>query len=340
MKNLTPMQEAYIKQMEEERRQKLEENKELINNFISYCSNKGVQLTHENFEYIQTVGIIAKYPNLLYRLNPCLEKDDEELISFKQLNKYYQKKPFQEGYLYTKDYSAMVTPFFRRDFQIQNHFAPMFISLFWGIEDKDIEHYIALDSDHIQIDPNRPAYMERDTWYGAPFNKNIAEIPNGNSKLKPPIIEDDFILELFFQSVYSLDIKWSESNGIKTFQAEEVKSEQNRILFDGNEYFPVRYIHAEYDINNGYFRHFDGAIHLYTKEEYLQRKDSDLNFNEKLRQHLKAKSFKLFKMNGKISKKIWEQYVCQFLFKNPLIVEYFTGKYPKHIQDVLEKISN
>ena len=30
-----------------------------------------------------------------------------------------------------------------------------------------------------------------------------------------------------------------------------------------------------------YFRHFDGAIHFYTENEYLSRRDSDFNYNSK-----------------------------------------------------------
>jgi hypothetical protein len=38
-------------------------------------------------------------------------------------------------------------------------------------------------------------------------------------------------------------------NAIYLFQAEEFKIYEIKILKDGIEYFPVRYIHAEYDLN-------------------------------------------------------------------------------------------
>ncbi|OCA73963.1 hypothetical protein BBI00_06265 [Chryseobacterium arthrosphaerae] len=36
-------------------------------------------------------------------------------------------------------------------------------------------------------------------------------------------------------------------NNIKSFQAEEFKTEEIKIIKNNVEYFPVRYIHAEYE---------------------------------------------------------------------------------------------
>ena len=66
--------------------------------------------------------------------------------------------------------------------------------------------------------------IERDTWYGAPFSKDIAHIGNGPIVLAPPSDIPDFY-DNFFGEVLELDLLWSESIGLKTFQAEELKKE-------------------------------------------------------------------------------------------------------------------
>ena len=55
-------------------------------------------------------------------------------------------------------------------------------------------------------------------------------------------------MSLFFADAYCLDIKWSESDGIKSFQALEMKVESIQIKIEGKHYFPSRYLHAEFDL--------------------------------------------------------------------------------------------
>ncbi|HPF10722.1 MAG: hypothetical protein KDC52_00700 [Ignavibacteriae bacterium] len=338
MKSMQEIKEQYFIQMENYRKKELEDNAKVIEEFIRFCKRKNIILTKDNFNYIQPIGIVAKYPDLLNKLNTGLTKNDEELISCELINKFYSKKSFESGFLYSQNYVAMAHPFFRRGFSENANFAPRFIDLFWKLEDKDIDLYVALDANRVRVDVDGPSYLEEDTWYGASFNKEINKIPNGLVKLKPPMDLEDFSTSFLFKDVYSLDIKWSEKDGIKTFHAEEINIENVTVKIDGEEFHPVRYVHAEYVINKNHFRHFDGAIHLYQKYEYFQRRESDLNFNEKIEKHLKAKTFKIFKMNGLISIETWITYTSHFFTGNPLIFEYFEGKYPEQISEIINKI--
>jgi hypothetical protein len=181
--------------------------------------------------------------------------------------------------------------------------------------------------------------MELDTWYGAQFNKSIETIKDGVSKLIPPTHIDDFSRSFLFNDAHSLDIKWDTKNGIKSFQAEEFKTEKCIIIKDAKEYFPSRYIHAEYDLEKKFFRHFDGAVHLYTDLEYYQRRTSDFNYNAKENFQIKTISEKLFKFNGNIPTDIWIEFSSHFMTGNPLIVEYFEGNLPKRITDILLALS-
>lgn len=180
--------------------------------------------------------------------------------------------------------------------------------------------------------------LRADTWYGAQFNNKIDLIPDGIVKLRPPMDVEYTYISSFFRNSYSLDIKWTTKNNIKSFQAEEFKTEEIKIIKNNVEYFPVRYIHAEYDLQKGYFKHFDGAIHFYNENEYYSRRDSDFNYNNKNQGHIKTLSQKLFKMNGIVSVNTWIKFCSHFFAGNPLIFEYFEDKYPNHINEILEKL--
>jgi len=335
---LNDYQKQYLEQLRAEEQEELRKNTYIILAFKNFCKEKGIQLTDENFKYFQSIGIVAKYPNILGHLQPQLKNDKEGLVSFNQLNGIFEKRKFGGGYLYGDNFIAMAHQYFRRGYNHLNNFSPRFIELYWELEDPDIDQYISLDFDHVRINVDNSMYMELDTWYGAQFNKDISKINDGVGKLRPPMDIDEFLIEFFFKSAYSLDTKWATKDGIKSFQAEEFKGAEIKIIKDGIEYFPVRYIHAEYDLMHGWFRHFDGAIHFYTEEEYYQRRDSDFNHNDKNKSHIKTLSQKLFKMNGKIGVEAWINFTNHFFSGNPLIIEYFEGEYPKNIQEMLTKV--
>lgn len=332
--------EKYDSDKKKTARKQLEENSRIIKNFISFCLEKNITLKEKNFSYIEKIGIVAEYPNILKILNPNLIKEyevkDEKLISYEILNKYYKKNP--GGYFYNKHYIAMAHSYFRRNFNKFNNFAPSFMDLFEKFENKNIDFFIALDLDRVKLD--KLFIMECDHWYGAKFNRKIHKIPNNIIQHKPPRYLDERIINFLFGDVYSLDIKWTENKNIKSFYAEELKTEIVKIPVNRKEYHPVRYIHAEYDLNKGYFRHFDGAIHLYEHDEYYERRDLGLNFNNKIDRQIKAKTFKLFKMNGIVNIDTWLTYTSHFFTSNPLIFEYFEGKYPDCIVDALNRIKS
>lgn len=340
MGKLTKMQEDYLKALIEEEKAELAKNHELIEQFKNICKLKGLILQDENFKYIGTIGIVAVYPNILSIINPNINIDKEGLVSVLDINRYYQRKRFANGLLYTDNHVAMAHPFFRRNFYEYNNFAPRFIEHFWELNDNNIEAYIALDFNKVRIEVKQLGCLELDVWYGANFNEEINKIPDGIVKLRPPLDIDDSFISTFFGDAYSLDIKWETDSNIKSFQAEEFKTERVKINFNGKCYYPVRYIHAEYDLNNNYFRHFDGAIHLYTEDEYFLRRESDFNYNSKTNNQIKSSSIKLFKLNGIVHTDTWIKFSSHFFTANPLIIEYFEKKYPKHVIEVLEKIRN
>lgn len=338
MKELTTFQKQYLKKLREEELSVFAEHSETISSFKKYCKSKGVILKDDNFKYYHTSGIIATYPNIAALINEGIVVDKEGLLDFDVLCKLFPRKRFMNGFLYSENHMLMAHYYFRRGYHQINNFAPSFVDMFWELPKPNMQSYISIDPDSVKINMDGYAIMERDMWFGAKFDKSIGSIPDGIVKLRPPLDVDKSILSMFFASAYCLDVKWSTKEFIKSIQIEEFKGNDITITKDGNEYYPVRYVHAEYDIQSKSFRHFDGAIHFYTVEEYFRRRDNDFNYNSKNANHIKTLSQKLFKINGIVEIEQFVEFTSHFFTKNPLIIEYFEGNYPKYIIEMLEKI--
>lgn len=318
----------------------IDEHREEIEAFKAFSASKGLPLTNDNFSYIRTIGIVASAPSILDRLAGGVARERDGVISFDMLSSNFQANAQQPGYFRGNNFMLMAHPFFRRGMHGVNNFAPRFIDLFWGFGSDDVKKYIAIDEDRVRINVDDSSYVEFDTWYGPPYKHDISKIQNGIGKLRPPMdLNPDQVL-FFFANAYCLDFKWSQEGLIKTFQALEFKTEQSYLIFDGKKFFPARYVHAEFDLDSGTFRHFDGAVQCYTEDEYAQRRDSDFNYNMKSQARVKARSKKLFKFNGKLRTEHWVEFCSHFFTGNPLAFEYFTGGYPEHVTDAIGKLGD
>lgn len=325
----------YWKRKEAEEKEVLATNSNLINEFKRYCKSKGLDLHDDNFRYIQTIGIIAQYPGILKILSPELEMDKEGLNNLDNLLKGVKINPYLAGTVQKGNFSLLASPFFRRGYDEETNFTQNFIPLFWHHRSESYNRSILLDMNRVRIDVDRFGYFEKDTWYGAKFDKVISNIPDGNVKLCPPCYLTQDEISRYFESAYALDIAWDTKDDIRSFQLEEFKTKEVTIITDNKSVHPVRYVHAEFDMHTNAFRHFDGALHFYSPDEYIARKDSDFNYNAKNKYQIKTDSIKLFKINGQIPVETWVELTSHFLHGNPLILEYFEGKYPDYLTNLL-----
>lgn len=332
------MMASYVADMEKQSRERLAKATDLIAKFTALAAAKGVPLGAESFEYIQTIGIVAKAQGIARALLGPIRAERDGLLAFNEIASRFPPSPHYEGCFAGSDFILMAHPCYRRGMHPVNNWAPRFADLFWQFDGPGIEKYIALDEDRVRIDVDGLGYFEADSWYGAPFDEDIRNIKSGIVKLRPPMDLESQHISFFFADAYGLDVKWSESDGIKSFQAMEMKTENIRIEVEGQHYFPARYLHAEFDLVANCFRHFDGAIQLFTEEEYFQRRDSDFNMTMKNPAHIKARSTKVFKINGPLRTKDWVEFCCHFYTANPLTFEYFSGEYPKHVTEIIERI--
>lgn len=335
---LEEIKARYAIQMAEEAQRELTKAAPQIERFTAIAASRGIVLNATSFEYVQTIGVVAKAPGLAKTLIEPIQTERDELVAYSEIVKKLQPSPFQAGCFVGKDYMLLAHPFYRRKMRPDANWAPRFVEFLWAFDAPGVQKYIAIDEDRVRINVDSSTYIEEDTWHGAPFNEDIRAIKPGTVKLRPPQDLDPTYISSLFADAYCLDIKWSEADGVKTFVSLEMKTEKVQLELDGNIYFPARYMHAEFDISANCFRHFDGAVQLFLEDEYLQRRESDFNMNAKTTDHIKARSKKLFKLNGPINAKNWVDLCCQFYTGNPLTIEYFSKAFPAHINDTLAKI--
>ncbi|MFB6457095.1 hypothetical protein ACE38W_17625 [Chitinophaga sp. Hz27] len=331
---------ASIVAQKEYAKKQLADNLNLIGRFKKLAASKGIELQDEDFEYIETIGIVANYPGILWLLYPELVRDKDGLVEFATLLKTFKKNEIASGYLYGESCIVMAHPYFRRGFNPTSHFTSSFVNLLWKLKDSRIVHSIALDEDRVRINVDNTQWKEFDTWYGAKFNGSIIQIPNGPIKLCPPSDLAARQIDFLFAECHSLVMKWDTSKeGIKNFYAEEFKTENLTVQTVDGEFYPTRYVHSEVSPNINAIKHFDGAIHFYDLEEYLALRDSDLNYNSKSLNQIKGKSKKMFMLNGNIETSTWIDMISHFMHGNPLVFEYFQGSYPSETQKILDAIN-
>lgn len=211
--------------MKKQSRKRLAEATDLIAKFTVLTASKGVILGAKSFEYIQTIGIVAKAQGIAKALLGPVRSERDGLLPFNKIASRLPPGSHREGCFAGPDFILMGHPCYRRGMHPINNWAPRFIDLFWRFDGPGIEKYIALDEDRGRIDIDGLGYFEADTWYGAPFDQDIRNIKPGIVKLRPPLDLEPRHISLLFADTYCLDIKWNESDGIKTFQALEMKTE-------------------------------------------------------------------------------------------------------------------
>lgn len=325
------LEDDYLRELLEEEQRTLKLHEHDIQRFIKYSKAHGLSITHDSISSPRTIGVVANQADILANVLPGLTADKEGLYSWVDINSHLSNKN-RNGFFYHENFMVMFHPFFRRNFIDEAHYAPGIVNAFiYEGQKKNQLLSVALDVNRLRINVDDTYYAESDTWFGPPFHKDIASISDGPVKLAPPQGFSNSLYERWFSSTRFLNILWTSHKNIREFQLEEVKDESIMVYYQGTAYHPIRYIHAEFDLEHGNFRHLDGAVHLYTDHEYNIRINGNLNINvENFRSKIKPFSVKLFKINGQIPSGQFISYCSLFLPHDPLIHEYFTGELPEY----------
>ena len=149
--------------------------------------------------------------------------------------------------------------------------------------------------------------MELDTWYGPNFDR--ADLDDINMVGVTVIARDRPSVRDMTARIDRTEFIWKSdrASGIKTFEAEELRSSDAEI----ESYIVNRYVHAERDTNVHVFRHFDGAAKVYLPADYGKRLES--NLPRIPRAHMKPK---LFRIDGDIDVDEWLLMTSMFFKDN------------------------
>lgn len=178
--------------------------------------------------------------------------------------------------------------------------------------------------DHRRIMPKEfySQIIELDTWFGPTFDKD---------KLDDPHAIGLTLVKRNKNSLFGLTNKldyteffWSYRDGIKTFEIEEISDQD--YCFENYNF--NRYIHSERDIENKITRHIDGAVKVYLKNTYADRKK--LHVPKEIKCY---KKIKLWRIDGDIDLDSWIDLISFFYKGNEMIIEYFN---PEEFRQMFE----
>ncbi|MHA1615678.1 MAG: hypothetical protein ACTSYJ_12600 [Candidatus Thorarchaeota archaeon] len=310
----------------------------MVEEFKSYAKGFGLELDTSNIEFVSTIGVVAKHPNILGILDPQIHRDKEGLVACSDLYNRYRKISVNPGYLAGDNYMVMLNKVFRRGMRSYNNWAPRFVDEFWKIDEPETDAYISLDFNRVRVNVDNRRYIEMDTWYGAPFQEKIRSIPDGSVYLRPPQDLRHTDIMFMFAATYSLEVFWSTKEQLRTFQALEFKTDDVSREKNGKDMHPAKYLHAVYNINSEQFEHFDAAVQYYSDEEYFLRRDRNFRQNVGQGNRVKAISEKAFKLNGHVATDLWVKLTSHYLSGDPLVLEYFTGTLPAHVIKALNRM--
>ncbi len=121
---LEKIKASYAIHMTEEAQRELKKAAPQIERFTAIAASKGVALDDRSFEYIQTIGVIAKAPGLAKTLLGPIQAERDELLSFSEIAKKIQPSSRQAGCFVGADYMLLAHPFYRREMSPNANWAP------------------------------------------------------------------------------------------------------------------------------------------------------------------------------------------------------------------------
>jgi len=190
-------------------------------------------------------------------------------------------------------------------------FTNRFIKSFYQNKDKN-QFRVAIDHSRIVPKDYANRIMEFDGWYGPLFDKSKLDDPKA---IGLTVIQrsKDYMFDLD-KTLERTEFLWTYAKNIKTIQIEEISSKTN----DYGGMYLNKYCHAERNIINNKFQHFDGAVNVYYKNNYDLRTSTTLNYSEK-----SSKKIKLFRIDGDIDSTDWTDLTSFFYKGNEMIIKYF-----------------
>ncbi|MEM6838983.1 MAG: hypothetical protein AAF609_19280 [Cyanobacteria bacterium P01_C01_bin.120] len=274
--------------------------------FALYCICSEVQRRYFSFrgainQNLDESEVLKIYPELASKI----DKDgllyiDSDFVLF-------------DGGIQYKDHILHYHQLLRRGYTSNPNFD--FLGLFiayYSYTRNSNQFRIGIDHRRIMSKEFYAQLIEMDGWRGLPFDKNKLDDRNYTGLT---VVERN--KNSLFEQTCSLDrteFNWSYSDGIKTFEIEEISSDN--YTFD--QYYFNRYVHSERDIQLKAFRHLDGAVKVYLTDSYPSRKTSFMP-----REFKSYRKIKLWRIDGDINLEVWSNLISLFFKCNEMIIRYF-----------------
>ena len=182
---------------------------------------------------------------------------------------------------------------------------------------------LSIGIDHFRLCPKGelPMTMEKDYWFGPPLDLATLDDPNAVGATVHTRTRD---LSFADKAGLMTEFRWTFRDGIKSFEVEEIPAPTE----DRTRPVLCRFIHSMRDCATSRFIHLDGALTVYSGEEFDRRRASALDHkNAKVWAGQKPKLFRIDAASDqKIDEKDWVEIVELFFKGNELVLEYLSGR--------------
>ena len=318
-----------------------DEEEKLIKEKISHSVGKRyVDRCSEHIERFETLLDGHLSPNgkfyfdtcIAYHLNEIVEKVYPQLIT----------KLDKDGLLYLDDilaefeymgggvfknkkdpFAIFAHQYFRRNLSHFNTTNSDFLEAFFKMQKyNNVKLRIAIDNNLIGLWDTYQDYHELDYWWGPKFDDDIEAIPNDVTRYE----SDE--QERLLSGIQGTEFWWKTDEDERTLEMEEIQTLPSMGV--SSEEYGCRYIHSIYNVRQKIFKHFDGAVRIYSQEGIMSRWDMPINKAGKNTVYTK-----LFRIDGELALSDWKLLCIYYFRNNSLVYEYFNKK--KEVEELMER---
>ena len=178
---------------------------------------------------------------------------------------------------------------------------------------KENSFRIAVDHRRIMKFDDWRQTIECDTWYGPQFDPDKLDDLNHKGLT---VVGREYPTSLDQYPLIKTEFFWkaNEADNVKTLEIEELSCPTKPY----DNWQINRYAHAERDVIQKVFRHFDGAAKVYRPSEYQSRLRNTMPNNSRPEHYIK-----LFRIDGAIKLPDWISLLSMFYKGNEMVIEHF-----------------
>ncbi len=301
-----PETEAELGQFRSEYGQHLRERmQDIVEPFLGYA--RSLPEPRPELEADRTTAYLH-LPGLVVSIHPELENltDSDGLVSI------HEPAISANGLIGYRSGLLVPDSLFRRSFNWLNTLNSEFLAEFARLAEQHGKPFrLRIDWDRTALGDGGQEFNEFDYWYGPPFAGSLLDQPYGvtvhGASEQMKTLEQVHRTEFY---------RYARDDEV-VMEIEEIHA-RPMLVFEGSERFAAeRYLHAVIDGQSGAVIHADGAVRLYTAEEWQSRFDSKIDrFSGGLR-------VKLFRVDSRLDPNEFFRLAHLFFRGNPLVAEFF-----------------